>query len=83
MDRAGSGFKLTQGERNREMKTGKPCLFISYALDGQTVKRGPYYTASPDGMDPQKWVAYQVQDENFQFLRITVPWYHSLTAVQF
>lgn len=64
------------------MKINQPRIYISYMEDGNHVMRGPFHTVSPDGFDitGQKWQAYQVQTEALEFLRITVPWYHSILS---
>lgn len=62
------------------MRNG-PHIYINYMEDGRHVSRGPYFTVSPDGVDPMKWVAYKVQDATGCFDRITVPYYHSISAV--
>ena len=63
---------------------GKPNLYIAfYGKDGTAVKYGPYFSARIDGFDVcgREWVCYEVQDENKQFNRITVPYYATLLAV--
>lgn len=65
------------------MTIGTPHLYIEYSEDGKRYRLGPFYTASHDGMDPGRWMAYEVQYERFQFRRITVPWYHTLKAITF
>ena len=63
------------------MKIAKPHLFIEWMENGERVKLGPYYNARPDGLDiiSYKWRCYEVQDENFQFRRITAPWTHTFS----
>lgn len=56
-------------------------LFITYQRDGEKVVRGPYYTASPDQRSADGGISYEVQDERGEFTHISVPRYHTLSAV--
>lgn len=58
----------------------RPRLYICYFENLEPVWRGPYWTLSPDGVCPGQWFCYEVQTEQLQFERITVPWIHSIHA---
>ena len=61
-----------------------PRLYVSYREGKESVTRGPFFAASPDGVDTtgQQWVSYCVINKYGTAERITVPWYHSLFAYQ-
>ena len=62
-----------------------PNLYFSYLdKDGNWIKRGPYYNASPSirsvcGTNGE--MQYEVQNENLEFVKIIVPFNHIISAM--
>lgn len=63
-------------------KMAGPKLFITYEQGGETIKRGPYWTITPDGNGAaigEEWTAYSVQPEPAVFRRLIIPTkYHTI-----
>lgn len=56
-------------------------LFLSYQQDGQQVKIGPFYSASPDMIDIHTGeITYKVINAHRNVQHVAAPRYHSLTA---
>ena len=62
-----------------------PHLYISYREDKKEIKIGPFFSATLDGVDVlgYKFMCYRVVDQNGNWKRLTVPWYHSLEAMTY
>ncbi len=65
------------------MKVNKPHLYIKFRKNDQEIKLGPFFNMHCDGFDVTgyKWIAYEVQDENYQFRRIAVPIYATIESI--
>ena len=64
-----------------ERKNKEPLLYIEYHENGEFAKKGPYFSAEFDGHNGTESVYYIVYDANFKHERISVPWYHTLSAM--
>lgn len=61
------------------MKINKASLYICWMQDGEWIKKGPYHTITPQGcglVTGENWITYEVQTENLEFQRLTVPYYY-------
>ena len=65
------------------MKMNKPNLYIIWRENDKEVKLGPFFNMHCDGIDifGFKWIAYEVQDKNYQFRRITVPLHATIESI--
>ena len=60
----------------------EPHLFLTYQQDGQQVRIGPFYSASPYMIDIQTGeITYKVINAHLTLQHVAAPRYHSLTAI--